>query len=108
MEIAKRIHMKTSICILTTAVVSRICIPFIVRPIGLGLLAIVVFAGCATKPPVALVQGGTPNTTIPIRLELGPIGVVSPAAPAQLRFDKADGRIDSATDAAGHAAGLTL
>ncbi len=65
-------------------------------------------AGCATQEPVGRVRGGAPNAAAPIRLELGPVGVISPPTPAEFGFDKAEGRIESAVDAAGHAAELML
>src|SRR5260370_18231107 len=57
-------------------------------------------AGCATQEPVGRVRAGAPNAAAPIRLELGPVGVISRPTPAEFGFDKAEGRIEPAVDAA--------
>src|SRR5437899_8198614 len=79
-----------------------------VRHIGLGILAGLLVAGCASHQPTASVRSGTPTIAGPIHLELGPVGVISPPTPAEFRFDKAEGHIESAADAAGNAAGRML
>jgi hypothetical protein len=82
--------------------IPQIIISGAVMVVGLG------FIGCASPKPEAVVQGGAPSVTRPIRLAPGRVGVISPAAPAQFRFDEAQGRVELASDAAGNAAGRVL
>jgi len=76
------------------------------KPMLASLALALLLTSCATQESVGRVRGGAPNTAARIRLELGPVGVISPPTPAEFGFDKAGGRIESAADAAGHAAGL--
>src|SRR5262245_38911593 len=71
-------------------------------------LSTLLLVGCVTQKPLASVHAGTPSSTAPILLEVGRIGVTAWPTPAELRFDKAEGRIQSAGDAARHTAGAIL
>src|SRR5689334_14634819 len=73
-----------------------------------AMLSTVLLVGCVSQKPVSSVHAGTPSTTAPILLEIGPIGVIASPTPAEFRFDKVEGRIQSAGDAARHAAGAIL
>jgi hypothetical protein len=73
-----------------------------------GFLPVILLAGCATEKPRAFVQAGAPSTLAPVQVNLGPIGLICPAQPAEFRFDKAEGRIESAADRAGEATGSFL
>ncbi len=76
------------------------------RPIGLGILAVVLFLlpGCATQKPVGVTHSDAPPPAEPLRLDPGTIAVLTPRTPAGFSFDKADGRTDYAADGAGNAA----
>jgi hypothetical protein len=66
--------------------------------------AVLLLSGCATQNHITVSKQTEPVVTAPIRLEPGPIAVACPREPAEFSFDKADGRIADAGDAAGNSA----
>lgn len=85
-------------------------VPSGMRPIGLGILVIVMTGeiGCAAPKPGSAHRTSAPATDEPIQLDPGAVGVTTPDRPAVWSYDPPRGQINRAADGAGEAARAAL